>query len=296
MNIRTDLACEALELCREGGSGAPDIDGISTREYTSHGVAVTCVEVQNESGAAKIGKPVGKYITIRLDELFAKGDGALENTASAIAQELRSLPCFTGDGPVMTVGLGNRMITPDSVGPCCCDMIIATRHLIKKIPEQFGTLRSSVALSPGVLGMTGLETGEIIAGVAEKTAPSLVIAVDALASRSVSRLCRTVQISDTGVTPGSGVGNSRFTISRETLGIPCIAIGVPTVIDAATLAADLAGGAADEERIKRDCGDLFVTLKDIDTAVRDCAKAVAYGINTALQPTLGMEDIEMFLS
>ena len=172
-------------------------------------------------------------------------------------------------------------------------MIIATRHLISTYPDRFGDMTSVVSIAPGVLGMTGMESGELLSGIADKISPQAIIVIDALASRSIPRLCKTIQITDTGIIPGSGVGNHRFAINKETLGVPCIAVGIPTVIDAATLASDICGDQ--EAECDPQYEKLFVTLKDIDTTVKDCAKATAYAINLALQPTIDIDDINFFL-
>ena len=195
-------------------------------------------------------------------------------------------------------GLGNRNITSDALGPYALDNTIVTRHLIEKIPEYFGEMRSVAAIAPGVLASTGMETEEIIGAVSKNEDISLIIAVDALASRSIKRLCRTVQISDTGISPGSGVGNHRNALNRETLGVPVIAIGVPTVVYAGTLAYDIAVNAgidANESELSIYSGDLIVTPRDIDENIRDMAKLIGYGINLALQD-ITVEDINMLLS
>ncbi|MEG1396310.1 MAG: GPR endopeptidase, partial [Oscillospiraceae bacterium] len=190
-------------------------------------------------------------------------------------------------------------ITPDAVGPLALGKTLVTRHLITQLPEHFGGFRPVSAVAAGVLGTTGMESGEVTAALVAKTAPAAVIVVDALASRSISRLCTTLQIADTGITPGSGVGNHRGTLNRETLGVPVIAIGVPTVVDGGTLALDLleeAGqGDLDPTSLGGIGGDLFVTPRDIDVRVADAAKVIGYGISLALNPHLTVEDIAGFL-
>ena len=197
-------------------------------------------------------------------------------------------------------GLGNRAITPDGIGPKTADHTMVTRHLVEQLPEHFGAFRPVSALAAGVLGTTGMESGELVAAVVERIRPACVLAVDALASRSLRRVGRTVQLSDTGIIPGSGVGNARKALNRDSIGVPVIAIGVPTVVDAATLACDLlseAGrGDLDPAALSGAGEGLVVTPKDVDAQVADLAKVIGYGINLALQPGLSLADIELLLS
>ena len=188
------------------------------------------------------------------------------------------------DASVLVVGLGNRAITPDAVGPDAIDSVMVTRHLREQLPEHFGQFRPVAALAAGVLGTTGVESADMIRALAVHLHPDAIIAVDALACAELDRLGRTVQLTDTGITPGSGVGNDRAGLSRDTLGIPVAAIGLPTVIDA--------GGFSDDPRAEQ----MFVTPRDIDTVVRDAAKLIGYGINLALHDGLTIGDVDMFLS
>lgn len=296
-NKRTDIAAEACEMAVEEGGAIPE--GVASREYDAEGLHVRVVEVQTQEGAEKLDKPIGRYVTIDIDPLIDKQSDAFVHAVNALASELSAMSGFDSDGQAMVVGLGNRQITPDSIGPKAVNMVIATRHLIEQMPEEFKGFRPVTALSPGVLGTTGIETGEIVTGIVQKTSPGLLVLIDALASRHEGRLCRTIQLSDTGVTPGSGVGNNRFAINRETIGIPCVAVGVPTVVDAATLAADIMDKMKipySFDSLREQYGNTFVTLKEIDIAAAECAKVIAYGINKALQKSLSIEDIEMFLS
>lgn len=198
------------------------------------------------------------------------------------------------------VGLGNRAITPDNIGPKAADHTMVTRHLVEQVPEHFGAFRPVAALAAGVLGTTGVESGQLVRAVAERIRPACVLCVDALAARSVRRVCRTVQVADTGITPGSGVGNAREALNAQTLGVPVIAIGVPTVVDAATLTRDVLAQAGREELEPHALGEagggLIVTPRDIDTQVHDLAKVIGYGINLALHPGLTIQDVELFLS
>ena len=196
------------------------------------------------------------------------------------------------------VGLGNAAMTPDAVGPLALDSVLITRHLLSAMPKQFAGFRPVAAFRTGVLGTTGVESAEAVRGLVEEVRPALVLAIDALASRRCGRVCATVQLSDTGIIPGSGVGNHRSALNQETLGVPVFAIGVPTVVDSATLAADVLeeSGAEkiDEERL-RDHEPFMVTTRDIDQQVRDLSKVVGYGINWALQD-LEIEEMNALLS
>ena len=203
------------------------------------------------------------------------------------------------EGPVLVVGLGNRAMTPDAVGPLTADHVLVTRHLISAMPRQFSGFRPVSVMRSGVLGTTGVESAEAVRGLASEVKPACVIAVDALASRRVGRVCAAVQLSDTGIIPGSGVGNHRHPLNAETLGVPVIAIGVPTVVDSATLAADLLEETGvtdyDEEKLRASRQNLMVTPRDIDQQVRDLGKVIGYGINWALQD-LDIDEMNALLS
>ncbi len=296
---RTDLAVEAAQLWREGG-GAGELQGVTQQESLREGYPVTTVRVLDQEGAKAIGKPVGAYVTITLDGLARREQDAFGRAARAVAAELRALLKLPEGAPALVVGLGNRAITPDNIGPAAADHTMVTRHLVEKVPEHFGSFRPVAALAAGVLGTTGVESGELVRAVTEKIRPACVIAVDALASRSLSRVCTTVQLADTGITPGSGVGNARAALDQASLGVPVIAVGVPTVVDGATLAADLlaeAGQADLDPQALRGAGEgVLVTPRDIDAKVTDLAKVVGFGINLALQNGLTVEDVELFLS
>ena len=296
---RTDLAVEAAQLWREGGNEG-ELPGVEQTESVREGYPVTTVRILNDQGAKALGKPVGTYVTLTLEGLARREQDAFGRAARAVAAELSALLKLPPKAPVLVVGLGNRAITPDNIGPAAADHTMVTRHLVEQVPEHFGCFRPVAALAAGVLGTTGVESGELVKAVTEKIRPSSVIAVDALASRSLSRVCATVQLSDTGIVPGSGVGNARFALNQETLGVPVIAVGVPTVVDAATLAADVLAQAGRDDLdpdALRGAGDgLLVTPRDIDQRVADLAKVIGYGINLALQPDLTIEDIDLLLS
>ena len=289
---RTDLALEATQLWTERAGDPGRLEGVRTREDTREGYAVTTVEITGPAGARAVGKPEGTYVTLFLDGVARREEDAFGRAVRALAAELRPLLPPEPDGAVLVVGLGNRAVTPDAIGPKAADHTMVTRHLVEQLPGQFGGFRPVAALAAGVLGTTGMESGELLRAVTRRIRPACVIAVDALAARSLSRLCRTVQLSDTGITPGSGVGNHRVGLNRESLGVPVIALGVPTVVDGATLAADLTGA---EELPDLEGGSLLVTPKDIDSQVADLSRIIGYGISLALQPGLTVADLDLLL-
>ena len=297
---RTDLAVEATQLWQEQAGETTQLRGVQARDSVREGYKVTTVRILDESGAQALGKPVGTYITVELDGLLRREEDAFPRAARALAAELRGLLDLKEGDAVRVAGLGNRAITPDGIGPKAADYTLVTRHLVEQVPEQFGAFRPVSALAAGVLGTTGMESGELISAVVEKTRPACVLAVDALASRSLRRVGRTVQLSDTGIVPGSGVGNHRMALNRETLGVPVIAIGVPTVVDAATLACDLLSEAGREDldpaALSGAGENLIVTPREVDTQVGDLAKVIGYGIDLALQSGLDVADIDLLLS
>lgn len=296
--IRTDLALEAEQLFREETGKTSAIPGVMAREASPRGFRVSTIEVLDRRGEEALGKPRGRYVTVELDALLRREENAFAEACEVLAQELRGILRFPSSSSVLVAGLGNRDITPDAIGPCAVDHVMVTRHLREKLPEHFGAFRPVSAVCSGVLGTTGIESSDIIASLSSSVRPAAVVAIDALASRSTDRLCRTVQIADTGIVPGSGVGNARSALNRETLGVPVIAVGVPTVVDAATLAADLASsaGAEIDPSAMGDAGGMIVTPRDIDKNVRDMGKLIGYALNLALHDGLTIEDVDMFLS
>jgi len=295
--IRTDLAVEAQEVWSESAESQTKLPGVVARDKNIAGFDITTVEITDSEGAKALNKPEGTYITLELDKFIRREEGAFNAGAITLAQEISSLINLAPDDTVLVVGLGNKAITADAIGPITAKHTMATRHLVQKLPEDFGMLRRVSILEPGVLGTTGIESAEIIRSVTERIEPAQVIVVDALASRRLKRVCRTVQLSDTGIVPGSGVGNGRQAINRETLGVPVTAIGVPTVVDAATLASDLAEQAGspgiDFEQFG---GGMVVTPKDIDSSVNDFSKFIGYAINLAMHQGLTVDDVTMFMS
>lgn len=273
MNGRTDLALEAAAVCGEA-------EGIEQTVEQTEGVTVTRTVIRSPQAAQRLGKPLGQYITVEVPPL-SDDEKRLEQHARRIAQELTAL--LPAEGAVLVAGLGNAAITPDALGPQAADMVLATRHIQGEWARSLGLddLRPVAVFPAGVLGKTGVESGELVRGLCRALAPAAVIAVDALAARSLSRLGCTVQLCDTGIAPGSGVGNNRRALTRELLGVPVIGMGVPTVVDAATLAQEVSGApAADRQAAAR----MIVTPREVDVMVRRAARLVAMTINAALQP------------
>ena len=293
---RTDLAVEAHQLWREGAGDAASLPGVRAQEEERDGFPVTTVTVSSREGAQALGKPQGIYITIELDGLLRREENAFQRAAGVVAEALR--PLLPDSGPALVIGLGNRAVTPDLIGPLAVDHLLVTRHLVEQAPEHFGDLRPVAAAAPGVLASTGMESSLVAQALAGRLKPACVIAIDALASRSLDRLCRTVQLSDAGVVPGSGVGNHREALDRDSLGVPVFTVGVPTVVDGATLALDLLERAGRRELDRRDLPDgdgFFVTPREVDQRVADLGKALGYAVSMALNPSLTVEDLTLLL-
>ena len=294
MAFRTDLAVEAIENHKTAAA----LPHVRQSDRTLEGFAVHEVRILSEDAAREIGKPQGRYLTLELDALIRREEDAFPRACKALSTLLRELLPRPNDGPVLIAGLGNRMITPDAIGPQTADHVIATRHLVAQSPAIFADWRPVSALVPGVLGQTGVETGEVICGVLDRVRPAAVIAVDALAAGRLSRLLRTVQLADTGITPGSGVGNARAALNKETLGVPVIAVGVPTVVDGATLAHEISSqlGQPDCEALDDLSQPVMITTRDIDREVADISRMIGYAVNMALHPHLSVADIDLYLS
>ena len=292
---RTDLALEARELWQERSGAVTALAGVEAHDSLREGIPVNTVRVLDQRGEEALGKPRGSYVTLTLEGLAGREEGMFQRSVRAVAGELSELiRGIPPNGLVLLAGLGNRAITPDAVGPKVHQNTLVTRHLVRQMPEHFGALRPVASVAAEVMGSTGVESGELVRALCEKIQPACVVAVDALASRSLKRLCKTVQLADTGITPGSGVGNHRMGLTRDTLGVPVIAVGVPTVVDGATLAADLMG--TDDLPDLNEGRDLLVTPKDIDSQVSDLSKVIGYGISMALQPGLSLEELDLLLS
>ena len=296
---RTDLAVEAHEIWQEESEQTTTLQGVEAIDSRAFNCDIHTVRVLDKRGEHALGKAVGQYITIDLPSLRKRDVDIFENSTYATARYIsRLLP--PNAKSMLIIGLGNKNITPDAIGPLAVESTIVTRHLIEKHPEHFADLRPVSALNPGVLAMTGMESADIIRGVINNIQPDCLLVIDALASRKLTRLCQTVQICDTGIVPGSGVGNARAALNAETLGVPVIAVGIPTVVDAATLAADLleeAGQGEIDPNILNDYGgSLIVTPKDIDSLVKEVARVVGYGISLALQDGFSLSDVRAFLA
>lgn len=281
--IRTDLALE----CREA-AGLQSIDGIEYSEEKRNGIRVQYMHITNKRGSEALGKEPGRYVTAEVGKVWLMTDEKKAEISDLLCDIIRSF--ITKAESVLVVGLGNRDVTADALGPEAVDGLTVTRHVKSfniELFEQIGGAELS-ALAPGVVGQTGIETFEIIKGAVDAVAPDVCIVIDALAARSVDRLATTVQISDTGIAPGSGIGNKRKKINAERLGVPVIAIGVPTVVDSSTLVCD-ALEQAGIENISRSLRDVlensrsfFVSLKENDVAVAQSASLIACAINKAV--------------
>ena len=287
MGIRTDLALESAQaiITKE----AKPYPGIIQTEYDKAECHVTHINVEDGRASDAIGKPIGNYITIET----ANASGldaypeAFDEQVELIAEEINRLNPLKGDA--LVIGLGNDDITPDALGSLVVKQIFATRHIPKEMPgfEEFSDLRSVAALAPGVLGQTGIEVAEITKSICEKIKPGVVIVIDALACAEISRLGNTIQITNTGISPGSGVKNSRQELSQETLNAPVIALGVPTVVDMKTIAEQITGKEAENDEYN----DVMVTPRCVDKLIERSAKLIAMAINKAFQPSMTIEDI-----
>lgn len=288
--LRTDLAVEAREIYAGTGE-LSRLSGVRARDERVRGFAVTRVEILDEAGEAALGKPRGTYLTLALDGYVRRRSGTFEDAVQAVAGCVR--PMLPREGTALVACLGNEAVTPDALGPLAMRSLCVTRHMLRELPEAFAGFRPVACVAPGVLGTTGIESLELVRGAAAHTQPAVIVAVDALASMSMTRLCATVQVTDAGICPGSGVGNARAAFSRESLGVPVIAVGVPTVVDAGTLARELTG----EEPVRDDGGArMIVTPREIDVRVADMAKVIGYGLNLALHDGMTVADAALFLS
>lgn len=322
-SVRTDLAVENKEIYEN--KSKRELDGIIVEEEDIDEIKITTVDITNKNGEMKMGKDIGRYITIDMPTLSSYDVGLKEQVTHIFAASLEKLIKLGEKETVLVVGLGNVAVTPDALGPKVIDKIMVTRHLEELLIEEMEEgIRSVCAISPGVLGSTGIETGEVIKSLVDKINPALVICIDALATRKLERVARSIQVSNTGIVPGAGVGNNRMQINEKNLGVPVIAIGVPTVVDAATIANDAMDLVIDEmieksnknkefysmlkgidkrekskmirELLDPYVGDLMVTPKEVDDIVESVSKIVASGINIALQPNMIMEEINNFLN
>ena len=314
-SIRTDLAVETREALGE-------MQGVSVEEAKLEGMIVSRVRVLDEEGSATMQKPIGTYVTVECPALPYRNSETTSALQQVIARELSALMPRNEGMTVLVVGLGNWNLTPDALGPKVVSHVLVTRHILEQMPGALeGRLRSVCAISPGVLGITGVETGEVVRGVVDKTRPDVVLCVDSLAARRTNRILTTVQMTDTGVQPGSGVGNRRNEISQRTLGVPVVAVGVPMVVHASTISRDamegmletlkLADGAQGpgeaapyegalekmlEQGLPRELEGLIVTPSGIDEAVEVVSSIVAMGINIALHPRMDPQEMTELLA
>lgn len=290
MERRTDLAVEERELLGE------DIKGVRYSTEEVDGLPIERLEILTPRAGQLLKKPVGSYITAQLPPL-TDNIRDTDKRVLALSREIRRL--LPVNGLVLVAGLGNVEITPDALGPKAASKVLATRHIPGEIARSTGLdkLRSVAVINTGVTGQTGIETGELLLGVVKNIRPSAMIAVDALASRRLERLGCTVQISDTGIAPGAGVGNRRVRIDADTMGIPVIAVGVPTVVDALTLAFDLleidneAEGMKLSEKVSPQGRSMVVTPKEVDLLIDRAAHLISLSVNMALQSELDVDDL-----
>ena len=277
-NVRTDLASEVVQRPENAS-----LAGLELNEERICGCRVTAVKINGGEASKVLCKPLGNYLTLELDEYIRRRENSFSDAANALSQLMRRFAEIQNAQSFLVACLGNRAITPDAVGPEVSDSLIVTRHLKQSLPQEFAALSSVAVLRTGVLGTTGIESAQSLKALCGLVQPDCVIAVDALASGELDRLCRNVQICDSGIAPGSGVGNDRAELNRESLGVPVIAVGVPTVIDASAFCAD------------ESAAGLFVTPRNIDELVRSVSKLVAYGLNLALHPGLSIADVDMLV-
>jgi spore protease len=297
----------------EAVQNAGNIPGVQVlNDEVRPGVKRSRVTILNEEGEKAVGKKKGIYVTIEAQQL-ARGDAEIDEHCSfALANEIRNMAGDALNGVVLVVGLGNRMVTPDALGPAVCDAVFVTRHIHEYAPEGIDQRLGNVsAIAPGVLGITGIETGEVVEGVVERMKPSLVIAVDSLASRSLERVRTTIQIANTGIAPGAGIGNKRKALDQETLGVPVLALGVPLVVYAATVAQDLMETAMNktpsdvnirpgvqrvlDAMMDVEGADMIVTPKEIDKVVDDVARIIADALNISLHKNMTIEEVRRYM-
>jgi len=305
-SARTDLAVERTAVLKQREGQIP---GIQSTEENLDGIKITRVQVLNPQAAQRVGKPPGCYFTLECPDLRYRNRALLKEVAGLVSKELSKLAALPRKGDVLIVGLGNWQATPDALGPRVISQLMVTRHIRNYVPQELGgRLYPVAAVSPGVLGITGIETIDIIKGIVNQIRPELVITVDALAARSPSRLLTTIQIADTGIQPGSGVGNKRPGINRESLKVPVVAIGVPTVVSGAAIAMEVLDGYFAKfnpqaratfdsvlDFISPDLAELMVTNKDIDVQILEMSKLLATAINHASQPAITEDEMLDYL-
>ncbi len=303
--VRTDLAMESA------GCYTGDKSGIRVDNWEEGDISRTTVTIDSEEAACRLGKQCGTFVTICCDRLPKGGADLRRRVAELLSDALNDM--LPESGEILVIGLGNRRVTADALGARVVENTLVTRHLRQNVPEDLkGRLRSVCAVSPGVLGVTGMETAEMVRGIVEHVRPAAVIAIDALAAMETGRICTTVQITDTGISPGSGVGNHRLGLTPDTLGVPVIAIGVPMVVYAATIAKDAlaillrdlqmpssdhmdAVDALTDKIYAHSLGEMVVTPREVDELVGNLAEVLSLGINMALQPQLSGDEIPILM-
>lgn len=308
-NFRTDMAVERNEIYKKQNSLAEGIDGIENANEIIKDIEISKVKITNENGANALGKPVGNYITLDVKEIKNADEDRIEEIAEIMADELRTVigEHASDTDDILVVGLGNRYVTPDALGPKVVPEIEVTRHILEYMPKIMPEdTRPVSAISPGVLGITGIETMEILKGIVQNIKPKMLIVIDALATRKLERISSSIQIADTGIVPGAGVNNARKEISINTLGIPVIAIGIPTVVDLATITNEcidifienlqqkaMSNSTLNELKEKDNYEEIkealipkdynmIVTPKEIDKLIDNMSEIVARGINKSL--------------
>lgn len=302
---RTDLALETHELNAEQGID----DGIITREETINGVQVTTAEIKSGKGEEMSGKKAGMYITVDIGRVWQFDSVRVKEIATLLADKIKAL-LPDSDGPVLVAGLGNENVTPDSIGPKIVEGLLVSHHIKELNTKLYDTIGFGdvAAFAPGVLGQTGIESADIIKSVVTSLKPSCVIVIDALSSRRLARLATTVQLADSGISPGSGVNNSRRRLDKETLGVPVVSIGMPTVVDAATLAYDLLQEIANREKLSiniteevinksltENSRNFFITPKETDIIIISGSKLLTMALNMALHPNIPPDEIPEYL-
>lgn len=323
-NVRTDLALEAKEIAEQPLGG--NIPGIQSETTEEDGITITQLHVQNEQGSQAIGKMQGRYVTIEVPALRNQDTVLQDRVATLFAKHFETFLedlSISKTARVLIVGLGNWNVTPDALGPIVVENVMVTRHFFELMPDQVAPgYRPVSAVAPGVLGITGIESSEIVQGIVERTKPEVVIAIDALASKALERVNTTIQIADTGIHPGSGIGNKRKGLTKEILGVPVIAIGVPTVVYASTIVNNaidmmrthmetqkgnndqifgLMNQMAENERLQlvkevlSPLGhDLLVTPKEIDEFIEDIANIIASGLNASLHEAVDTDNVAAY--
>lgn len=308
--VSSDLALEAHAALRAQTGG--EIPGVAVNRKSFTNGQVTVVEIINDIGAQAMGKPIGRYVTIEAPAIRQTDPKAHQEIVRVMTQELAAMINLPDRASVLIVGLGNWNATPDALGPRVVDAVMVTRHMFEYVPEAVEEgMRPVSAIAPGVLGITGLETAEVVEGIVSRVKPALIIVIDALAAGSVERIASSIQIANTGIRPGSGLGNKRRGITQETMGVPVISIGVPTVVHAALIAHEAINRlyqsfqqqispqehaeAIIGQLLQPFGGALMVTPKEIDVLIQNCAKIIAGSLNAALHKTVSSQEYASYL-